>query len=427
MRYNFWLVPAVLVLTAVALATVLIEWEGWLKREILGRWPGVFDVGAEGARGILTTIAGSMITLAGVVFSITLVALSLAASQYSSRLLRNFMSDRVNQSVLGAFVGIFAYCIVVLRTIRGGDEGLFVPAFAVLVALVLGFVGIAVLIYFIHHISSSIQVSHMLETASRETIRAVDNVFPEEGDDEPGSDARRAIDQATHWDPVPAARSGYLQTIDREALLKFATDRKTVVRMERRIGQFVIEGAPVLSIREGNVTSAERRELRRAVITGVQGTVEQDPAFGIRQIVDIALRALSPAMNDPTTAMMCIDRLTAILGRLSNRRVSSHFRGSDGAWRLVTKGPTYAELVGDAFDPLRRNTQGNLSVLDSLLGAIEQLARRTGTDARRRVLFDLSTAMTEPGMQDGLASRDAERIAERSARTLASLAAAETG
>ncbi len=153
MRSSFWFVPALMVVDAVVLAILLITLDASLDLHVAARWPLLFGAGAAGARGLLTTVASSMITVAGVVFSITLVALSLTSSQYTSRVIRNFMRDRVNQLVLGVFLGIFAYCLVILRTIRAADEGAFVPTLAVLAGLILAFVGIAVLIHFIHHMA----------------------------------------------------------------------------------------------------------------------------------------------------------------------------------------------------------------------------------------------------------------------------------
>ncbi len=176
-RSSFWFVPALMVLDAVVLATVLITVDATVDLHAVERWPLVFGAGAAGARGLLTAVAGSMITVAGVVFSITLVALSLTSSQYTSRVIRNFMRDRVNQIVLGVFVGIFAYCLVVLRTIHGGDEGAFVPALAVLAGLILAFVGIAFLIYFIHYISMSIQASSIIARAATRDHRGRGSVI----------------------------------------------------------------------------------------------------------------------------------------------------------------------------------------------------------------------------------------------------------
>ena len=179
---SFWAVPAITVLGAVVLALAMIEIDQILDRNTLAAWPRLFGAGADGSRGMLSAIAGSMITVTGVVFSITIVALSLASSQYTSRVLRNFMRDRSNQVVLGVFLGIFAYCLVVLRTIRGGDEGAFVPGLAVLMAVALAFVSIGVLIFFIHHIGTSIQASHIVAAVAKDTLAAVDHLFPEVGD-----------------------------------------------------------------------------------------------------------------------------------------------------------------------------------------------------------------------------------------------------
>jgi uncharacterized membrane protein len=196
LRSSFWFVPAVIVCAAVTLALALIETDRMLAQSVMDSWPRLFGAGAAGSRGMLSTIAGSMITVAGVVFSITIVSLSLASSQYSSRVLRNFMRDRANQTVLGVFVGIFAYCLVALRTIRGGDEGAFVPALSVLVAVALAFVGIAFLIFFIDHIGSSIQASQIIATVAKETLEAVDHLFPEDR----GEPADESDGPAEMWD-----------------------------------------------------------------------------------------------------------------------------------------------------------------------------------------------------------------------------------
>jgi uncharacterized membrane protein len=356
-----------------------------------------------------------MITVAGVVFSINLVALSLASSQYTSRVLRNFMSDRVNQSVLGAFVGIFAYCLVVLRTIRGGDEGTFVPSLAVLVGLLLGFAGIAVLIYFIHHISTAIQASHILAAVTGETLRAVEHLFPEGvGEEDTAGDAGPAAEMQS-WYPVVADKTGYIQSLDTAGLLAFASERRTLVRMERRIGQFVIEGVPLASVL-GSPPTDDDRGLAGLYTVGRQRTVEQDAAFGIRQIVDVALKALSPGINDTTTAVMCIDHLTAILVRLTDRRIESRYRSTDGELRLLTRGPTYSDMVGEAFDQIRQNAAGNVAVLEGLIESLELLATRTRSRPRRRVMLEHLQEVDELSQRSVQALRDRQRIDARLVR-----------
>ena len=421
-RYSFWFLPALYVLAAVVLAVVLVEADGRFPPDAFERWPRLFGAGAEGARGLLTSVASSMITVAGVVFSITLVALSLAYSQYTSRVLRNFLSDRMTQSVLGVFVGIFAYCLVVLRTIRGGSEGPFVPSVAVLVGLLLGFVGIGILIYFIHHISTSIQASHILAATTGETVRAIDHLFPDGVAEEGAAERPEPVDVGP-WHCVPAVRTGYVQSLDTAGLLAFAGERQTVVRMERGVGQYVIEGERLASVLGTAPVDDDLRRLRGLYAVGRQRTVEQDAAFGIRQIVDMALKALSPGVNDTTTAVMCIDHLTAILVRLSGRRIESRFRSEDGQLRLITCGPTYADMVGEAFDQIRQNADGNVAILEGLLGSLELLGRRTTSPQRRGVLLEHALAVAELGRQSVPAPRDRQRLSDRSAHTLGSLTA----
>ena len=174
LRESLWFLPTLIVLAAIVLALGMIELSALVSDDVLERWPRVFGAGAEGARGMLSAIASSMITVAGVTFSITIVAVTQASTQYSPRILRNFMRDRANQAVLGIFVGIFAYCLVVLRTIRGSDEVTFVPSVAVVTGILMALLGIAVLIFFIHHIATTLQAGEIIARIARETSATVD-------------------------------------------------------------------------------------------------------------------------------------------------------------------------------------------------------------------------------------------------------------
>jgi len=388
---SLWFVPTLMIVGATALGLGLVEIDANLDRAGLQkRWPWLFGAGAAGARGMLETIAGSMITVAGVAFSITIVALTLASSQYTSRILRNFMRDRTNQVVLGAFVGIFIYCLVVLRTIRGGDEGAFVPPVAVLVAVVLAFVGIACLIFFIHHIASGIQAETIIKAAADETIEAVDRLFPKEMGEEVDADqGTGAPTDESRWHPVAALRTGFIQGVDGEALLDAARQYRTVIRMERGVGEFVVEGAPLVSIVDA--VSATDEELTDCIAETFtidhQRTMLQDAGFGVRQIVDVALKALSPGINDTTTAVTCVQYLSAILARLAARRIESRYRMDTaehgGELRVIARGPTFDGMLAEAFDQIRQNAQGNVAVLVALLTALEVIGGRTH-DAQRR-------------------------------------------
>jgi uncharacterized membrane protein len=398
---SLWFIPGLIVVGAVAGAVLLVELTLPFGEEAARRWPRLLGAGAEGSRAMLTAVATSMITVAGVVFSITIVVLSLASSQYTSRVLRNFMRDRTNQTVLGVFVGIFAYCLVVLRTIRGGDEGVFVPSIAVLGGVGLAFVGIGFLVYFIHHIATAIQASSILAAVSEETLRAVDRLFPDPVGDPADEEAEPLGDRDAgdrRGVPVPAGRSGYIQLVDDKVLLDVAHQADTVVRMERSVGEFVIEGsilAVIIREEAGGTTEKDIDRLARAFNIGRQRSVDQDAAYGIRQIVDVAIRALSPGINDSTTAVMCVDYLTAILTRVASRRFPSPLRARDGALRVIARGPSFGTLMDEAFDQIRQHGGGNVAVLQRLIWAFRSLSDLSAGPYRRKVLLDHAAALRE--------------------------------
>ena len=248
LRASFWFVPSLIIVFSIAFAVALIGADSAGSDRWLAQWPRLFGSGAEGARGMMSTIAGSMMTVVGVTFSMILVVLALASSQYTSRILRNFMRSRIIQVVLGIFAGIFTYCLIVLRTIRGGDEGAFVPSLAVFFGFVLALGGIVALMFFIHHIASSIQASSIIASVAQETIVAIDRLFPGKLEQWPVDDDDGQAPPplpVRNWQAVPSRRNGYIQNVDTAALLRLAREHKTIVRMERGIGEFVVHDAPL--------------------------------------------------------------------------------------------------------------------------------------------------------------------------------------
>jgi uncharacterized membrane protein len=426
-RSSFWFIPTMMVLDAVLLATVLITIDATVDLHMVERWPLLFGAGAAGARSLLTAVASSMITVAGVVFSITLVALSLTSSQYTSRVIRIFMRDRINQVVLGVFVGIFAYCLVVLRTIRGGGEQTFVPALAVSVGLILAFVGIAFLIYFIHHISTSIQASSIIAGAAQETIEAVDHLYSEElaaEEDEYGDNDLWASLAHQPWVAIPARKNGYLESFDADALLRVAREYGTILRMECGIGEFVVAGRPLVSVANPDILDDEMTARVNALyVISRQRTVEYDVAFGIRQIVDIAMKALSPGINDTTTAVMCVDYLTAILVRLANRRIVTTHRLDHGTLRVIAKGPSFESFFAEAFDQIRQNARGNVAIMSRQLGALLTIASQTTDPSRRRIVHEKVQWIAELAERTIESPYDREKFASRLVRVREALVA----
>jgi uncharacterized membrane protein len=411
LRSSFWFVPSLIVLGSIAFATILIEADSAWSDEWLAQWPRLLGAGAEGARGMMSTIAGSMLSVVGVMFSMILVVLALASSQYTSRILRNFMGSRVTQVVLGIFAGIFTYCLIVLRTIRSGDEGEFVPTLAVFFGFVMALGGVGALMFFIHHIASSIQASSIIASVANETIASIDRLFPERLGQGPGEDDD---DQTPHiladrkWRAIPAKESGYIQSVNNAALLRLARDRKTIVLMEHGIGGFVVQNTALASLALEEPPDQETIAALQATFSiSSHRTVEQDAAFGIRQIVDMALKAQSPGVIDTTTAVMCVDYLTAIMARLALRRIPSSRRYEEGELRVIAKGPSFESLLAESFDQIRSSAKGDVAILSRMLDAFQTLAGLTASPQRRRALREQVQWIAE------LAGRTLESVHDR--------------
>jgi uncharacterized membrane protein len=213
---------------------------------------------------------------------------------------------------------------------------------------------------------------------------------------------------------VPAEATGYIQSVDYEALLRLARDTNTIVRMERGTGGFVVHKAPLASLAQEHWPErATTAALNAAYGISRHRTVDQDPAFGIRQIVDIALKALSPGVNDTSTAVMCVDHLTAILARLASRRFPAARRYEGGELRLITVAPTFEDLLAGSFDQIRRNAEGNVAVMTRMLGALETIGTLTASPRRRRALGEHVQWIAELADRTVGSAHDLERIKRR--------------
>jgi uncharacterized membrane protein len=431
LRSSFWFIPSLMVALSIAFAVVLIEADSASNDRWLSQWPRLFGVGPEGALQMLSTLAGSMMSVMGITFSMTLVALALASSQYTSRILWNFMRNRITQITLGGFAGIFAYCLVVLRTIRGGNGIVeFVPNLAVFFAFVMALAGIGVLVFFIHHIASSLQASSIIAAIAEQTTATIDRFFPEkhaDGLDDAMEDGNEqvlpALDERA-WYTVPAKMSGYIQHVDYAALLNLARDRRTIVRMEHGIGAFVVQNATLASLAlTYPPDQAMINAFNAPYSIGRHRTVDQDPAFGIRQIVDMALKALSPGVNDTSTAIMCVDYLTSILARLASQRFPPVYRYEGETLRMIAMVPTFEGLLAEAFDQIRGNAGGNVGIMARKLSALETLGSLTTSPRRRQALYKHVQWLAELADRTIEATHDRARIEKRLTEVLESLAA----
>lgn len=408
-RDSLWFVPGGLTLAAVALAVGLMR----LERSGL-LWSGppppwVYQGSAEGARTVLSAIASSLITVTGVIFSVTIVAVQLASSQYTPRVLRNFSSDRGNQVVLGVFISTFTYSVLVLRTVRasgGGTEEL-VPRLAVTGSIALLLVCVAALIYFIHHVANLIQVTHIIDRITRETIGNVHQLFPEHigrADDTAPPDPRLPEHASV---PVRAAGSGYIQFVHEDRLFELGRQERVVIGMLPKIGDFVLAGRPLAAVWAGGgpVDAELERRIRRAFVLGPDRTPHQDVEFGMVQISDIAIRALSPSTNDPTTAIRCIDRLAEILAQLGGRNAPEARRTRDGRVCFVASYTTFDIAVKVMFDDIRHFGAGIPLIAEHLLEVLGELILLV-PEGRREPLAQQARAVLHAAREQITSPRD---------------------
>ncbi len=403
MRDSYWFVPSVLIVAALSLAVALIRLDFALNTANIatGIW---FDaLGAEAARTILATIAGGMTSVAGVVFSITVVALQLASSQFGPRLLRNFMTDFGNQLVLGIFVATIVYCLTVLATIRNDS---FVPHVATATGFAIGLVDLAVLVYFIHHIAASIRVETVIAMAVARLHDTTDDLFPRQigqedgqaGDPRPGGEDEGA--DGPHG-VVCAEQSGYIRRLDPAPLMEIAIEGDLVLRLECEPGDFVAAGDPLVLVSppEGLDSTVERR-IRQGFVIGPQRTPTQDIDFALRQLVEMALRALSPGINDPYTAIECIDRLGEGLGRLAERQIPAPHRFDDqGKLRVVAQPVVMRKIAASTLWPVARAGGANPDIVVRLIRAVMAAARHCRDRDDCQAMSELAEAIAVESLE----------------------------
>jgi uncharacterized membrane protein len=395
LRTTFWLIPTAFVFVAALLflLTFAIDLAAYHHHLSLPFW--IRTGSADAGRQVLIAIAAAVITVIGVVFSITILALTLASQQFGPRMMRNFIRDVGNQMTLGVFVGTFVYSVLALGSITGGLHGDFVPHLSITVAEALLLLDLGVLIYFIHHIAKSIQLPEVIAGIARDLSRAIDSEFPIS---DPETDAATAgavgrsvselLDLIDHRGAVvPSMASGYLQFVGYAQLVDIASRTDSVIRLDHRPGHFIAVGQSLATVWPGGAAGQVALALSKAHVTGPHRTLMQDPVFAIDQLVEIAIRALSPAVNDTFTALTCIDWLSAGLRQVSSRALSEGvYRDRFHRVRLIETDPSYARMVNRAFDKIRQSSRGMPAVLIRMLDALTSIASGTSSPEQRHVL-----------------------------------------
>lgn len=421
LRASYWFLPALLTVLAIAASQgVLALDRALLDGELLGRQAGFVDWlhGAgepEGARALLSTIAGSMITVAGVTFSILLVALSLASSQFGPRLLRGFLRDRGNQAVLGTFIATFVYSVLVLRDVPLEPGTNDVPQLAVALALLLALAGVMVLIWFIHHAAVSIQASRVIEVAGDELDAAIRQTFPareEEGGANREVQAEDALPDGFEESclEVLARGSGYVQEIDTEGLLKLARDRDLMVELRHGRGSFVVEGRPLARV-AGELDGEVEKKVSDALVLGSARASTRDVERAVDQLAEVAVRALSPGVNDPFTAEQALRRLGQSMALMADRKLPTPlFRGDDGVLRLLIPMPAVSDLLARAFDQSRYYGRSDPHVPVHLLEILTSIGVRARQYGLRRELLRHVEAVHSTAVEALLEPSDRDRV-----------------
>lgn len=379
-RGSLWFAPAILVTLATILAFVLLELDRRLSFAVSTSLPWLFSGTPSAARSLLATIAGSVITVISIAFSLTVIAIQQASVQFTPRVLRTFTSDRGNQIVLGAYIATFVYSLLVLRAIRSEDEGIasFVPAISASLAIVFALGCMGLLIYFINHIANSLQASTIISRVHRELVEQIDTLYPDmigKQAEKPSAHEPAKLPAGKRYE-ILSENTGFMTYIHEDGLRGLPLGTAKGVHIVPKVGDFVMHGQVVATVIGGRkAPDAEAQKMiYQSMVIGEQRTVSEDPMFAVRQLVDTALKGLSPGVNDVTTADYCIRYLGDALGRLAGREFPSSMRTFDGvSYKLYLTKPTWDEFVHGSFGQIVRSARSDVQVLETLQHTLERL------------------------------------------------------
>jgi uncharacterized membrane protein len=430
-RASYWFWPSVMALGSIALSVVTIEIDAKIDPDWPRNIPFAYANQPAGARALLATVAGSMITVTGITFSLTLLAVSHATSQFGPRLLTNFMRDRGNQLTLGTFIATFLYCLLILRTVRSAEEPAanaggpspvlleaFVPHVSVYAALLLTLASVGVLIYFIHHIPESIRLSNVVANVGQEMFRAIPELFPENiAHDPPEAEASVANKDLPDKFAECAARvtcngDGYIQTIDENGLLSFAVKHDLMMQILAGPGDFVSEGQVLILVHPAEQMTEEREmNLRFMFARGSHRTSAQNVLFLVDQLVEVAARALSPGVNDPMTAMTCLDWLQSALLRVTRRGdPATHRFDEQGNLRIVAEGTNFKMFCARVFDQLRPYLATDRNAALHGMKIIARVIAVSDVDEHREILRRHARELVEAAESEEMFSSDLSEL-----------------
>lgn len=419
LKATFWFIPVLIILISILLAIglVFLDQEVTLSQNGLGRF--FFVNSADSGRSILSTISGAMIGVAGTVFSVTLVALTLASSQFGPRLIKNFMYVRLNQVVLGSYVSTYLYCLFVLNSIKESDEYTFIPMLSILFAIIAAVVNIILLIVFIHQIATSIQADKVISDISEVISHQVKTLFPKKTGDQLDDEKTIAVDniKSKYFNTVPvkSQRSGYLQFIDNESLLRAVCSFDGLIELYFRPGDHLVEDIEIGKLYSNEDLGKEQLEsVSRQFVIGKTKVANQDLEYSIHQMVEIAARALSPGVNDPYTAIACIDNLTATLCHLSQISFPSKYQiDEEKNLRIIADTLDFEGVLDVSFNQIRQFSAGSTAVIIRLMEALITINAFAKKESYKKAIFKHAKMVLNIGKESLKEENDLKDLQER--------------
>jgi uncharacterized membrane protein len=422
LRQREWIVPTAIVLLAIGLSFAMEA----LDEHVTGRLEPVwylFSGRHTIARQFLSALAAAMVAILTMAFSITVTALTFIGQHYGSRVLRNFMQDLRTQLVMGTFLATFVYALLVLRTVHSASDGGSLPRISVTFAIVLAVLSLFILTYFLYHLSERMDAPNIVASIGHDLGRVIDRTTQAPAEIGPSDEAFPPESTGTATRRVEAMDTGYIQRIDEDELIEAAASHEAMVRLHCRIGMFVVQGDTLATVRsEHRAEEPLCIRIRACIRLGAARSLEQDIEFGVDQLVQVAIRGLSPERNDTFTAMLCLDRLAAALSRLAERDFpSSMRRDRDGCPRLWICRMRFPDLADRAFDQIHFFGSGTPMVSIRLLETIQTIARRVKRDEDREALrrHALEThRASRTSLRDSMGIEGIERAFTDTMRTL---------
>ena len=402
---TFWFIPVLIIIVSIFLSVslVILDQGIQLSQDGLGKY--FFVNSADSARSILSTISGAMIGVAGTVFSVTLVALTLASSQFGPRLIKNFMYVRLNQVVLGSYVATYLYCLFVLNAIKESDSYTFMPIISILFAIIAALVNIVLLIIFIHNIAISIQADKVISDVYENIYNQVDSLYPKKIgyplEDEKTSIVQNIKSKYLKSFSVKSQKNGYLQYIDGDSLLKLASKFNVLIELNFRPGDHLVTDIEIAKLYANNELKVDEiKKFYNQFVIGKTKVGDQDVEFSIHQMVEIASRALSPGVNDPYTAMTCIDNLTASLCLFAKIDFPSKYRvDEEKKLRLITNVTDFEGLVNASFNQIRQFATGSTAVIIKLMESLITIHKFAAKENHKKAIIKHAEMVLNVGKQ----------------------------